>query len=333
MLENLRQIGVFVRAAEHGSFAAAGEALGLTGSAVSKAVAALEASLGTPLFRRSSRGIELTPEGRGYHVRCKAILADLAEAGSDLVSARSRVTGRLRVCLHPSPGRSRIVPALPAFMRQHPQLELQVTLDYNPARFAERGFDLCVLLGDPSATWGAGGANGALTSIRLVDGQFLTCAAPEYLAARGVPTVPEDLTQHDTLVSVSADGRHLDEWHFADDQRHCVVRVQPLLAINDGPALVNVAIAGQGVVQLPSLNLEGRIARGELVRLLPQWYSEAPPVSLVFPASARRLPKVRVFVEFLQTLFRDVGPGTARPPAAHRARQWPVRLGVQRRAA
>ncbi len=330
MLDNLRQVGVFVRAAEHGSFAAAGDALGLTGSAVSKAVAALEASLGAPLFRRSSRGIELTPEGRGYHQRCKTILAELADAGRDLGEARSGATGRLRVCIHPSPGRSRIVPALAPFLRQHPQLDLQVSLEVNPARFVERGFDLCVLHGDPAATWGAGGATGALTAIRLVDSCFLTCASPDYLAARGVPAEPEDLASHDTLVSVGADGQPQTEWHFADERRHCTLRLQPLLAVNDGPALVNAAIAGQGVVHLPALNLERRIVRGQLVRLLPQWYSEAPPVTLVVPAAARRLPKVQVFVEFLKALFRDVGPGTARPPAAHRARHWPVRLGVQR---
>jgi len=330
MLENLRQIGVFVRAAEHGSFAAAGDALGLTGSAVSKAVGALETSLGAQLFRRSSRGIELTPEGRGYHQRCKALVAGLAEAGRDLGDARSGAAGRLRVCMHPSPGRSRIVPALPTFLRQHPRLELQVRLEVNPARFIERGFDLCVLLGDPAATWGAGGATGALTSIRLVDSRYLTCASPEYVASHGVPEQPEDLVAHDTLASVGADGEPLATWHFADGHRRCTLQVNPLLVVNDGPALVNAAIAGQGVVHLPALNLQRRIDRGQLVRLLPQWYSQAPPVTLVLPAAARRLPKVRAFVEFLQALFADVGPGTARPPAAHRPQRWPVLTGVHR---
>lgn len=332
MLDNLRQVGVFVRAAEHNSFAAAGEAQGLTGSAVSKAVAALEASLGALLFRRSPRGIELTPEGRGYHERCKAILAGLAEAGRDLGEPRSGATGRLRVCSHPSPARSRIVAALPPFLRQNPKLELELCLETNPARFVERGFDLCVLYGAPDVTWGAGGANGTLTSIRLVDSRYLTCASPHYLAARGVPAEPEDLADHDTLVLIGPDGRPYDEWHFADERRHCKLHVRPLLSVNDGPALVNAAIAGQGVVHLPALNLERRVVRGQLVPLLPQWYSEAAPVTLVVPANARRLPKVRVFVDFLQALFRDVGPGTARPPAAHRSRQWPVRLGVRRGA-
>lgn len=330
MLENLRQVGVFVRAAEHRSFGAAGEALGLTGSAVSKAVAALEASLGAQLFRRSSRGIELTPEGRGYHQRCRALLAELADAGRDLGDAPHGASGRLRVCMHPSPGRSRIVPALPTFVRQHPRLDVQVWLESNPARFVERGFDLCVLLGDPTATWGAGGATGALASIRLVDSRFLTCASPDYVASHGVPSAPEDLAGHDTLASVGGDGQPLTEWHFADERRRCTLHVRPLMVVNDGPALVNAAIAGQGVVHLPALNLQRRIVRGQLVPLLPQWYSEAPPVTLVLPATARRLPKVRVFVEFLQALFADVGPGTARPPAAHRARRWPVLQSVRR---
>lgn len=330
MLDNLRQIGIFVRAAEHRSFGAAGEAIGVTGSAVSKAVAALEASLGAQLFRRSSRGIELTPEGHGYHQRCRVLLGALAEAGRDLGDARHGAAGRLRVCMHPSPGRSRIVPALPTFLRQNPRLDLQVWLEANPARFVERGFDLCVLLGDPAVTWGAGGATGALTAIRLVDSRYLTCASPNYIAGRGAPAQPEDLATHETLSSVGADGQPLSEWHFADDSRSCTLRVRPRLIVNDGPALVNAAIAGQGVVHLPALNLQRRIDRGQLVQLLPQWYSEAPPVTLVLPAAARRLPKVRAFVEFLRSLFADVGPGTARPPAAHRVRQWPVLLGVHR---
>lgn len=330
MLDNLRQIGIFVRAAEHRSFGAAGEALGLTGSAVSKAVAALEASLGAQLFRRSSRGIELTPEGLGYRQRCAALLAGIADAGRDLGDARQGAAGRLRVCMHPSPGRSRIVPSLPTLLRQNPRLDLQVWLEANPARFVERGFDLCVLLGDPTATWGAGGATGSLTSIRLVDSRYLTCASPDYIAARGAPTQPEDLAGHETLASVGADGQPLTEWHFADEHRRCTLHVRPRLIVNDGPALVNAAIAGQGVVHLPALNLQRRIVRGQLVQVLPQWYSEAPPVTLVLPSAARRLPRVRVFVEFLQALFADVGPGTARPPAAHRSRQSPVLLGIHR---
>lgn len=330
-MDQLRQIGVFTSVAEHASFAAAGEALGLTGSAVSKSVAALEASLGVPLFHRTTHGIRLTSDGSAFHQRCRVILDQLAQAQGELAGSRDLAQGRLRVLLHPGPARAVIVPALPGFLRCHPGLHVDVRLDYDAADFVSRGFDLCVLYGEPSATWGGSGPRANLLSRRLAQSQLLTCAAPSYVQARGQPQKPKDLQQHDCLAMVYADGAALTRWRFSRGSQRMGVEVRPLMAINDGPALVHAALAGQGIVHLPAINLDARIARGELVRLLPDWHSAAPPITAVFAESARKLMRLRVFVQFLEALFASdpPAPHTMGPPPAH----WPVKRSIQHRRA
>lgn len=327
-MEHLRHVGVFATAAGHASFAAAGEALGLTGSAVSKSIAVLEASMGVALFHRTNRGILLTTDGRAFHERCRSILDQLGQAQAELTDSRGLVKGRLRVLLHPGPARAVIVPALPSFLRKHPDLDLEVRLDYDAADFVARGIDACVLYGEPVDTWGASGPRSNLVSLRLSESHVVTCAAASYLATRGMPRRPQDLVDLDCLAMVAADGSTLSRWRFVRGNQRVQVDVRPLLAINDGPALVNAALAGQGVIHLPAFNLAPRLERNELVQLLPEWRSPAPPVTVVFAEAARKLTRLRVFVDFLTALF---GQATAPQASIAVPDRWPIRRAIKHR--
>lgn len=167
-MENLRSIGVFVRAAELRSFAAAAAVLGLTPSAVSKAVATLERSLGARLLARTGRGVVPTEEGMRFLARCRTIIAELQAAERELAGARDAVRGRLRVALHSSPANSHIMPNMPAFLQSHPELHLDVSIVSGAMSLTAKNFDVAVFLGDPP--------DSSLVAHRIAERRFRTVA-------------------------------------------------------------------------------------------------------------------------------------------------------------
>lgn len=221
----------------------------------------------------------------------------------------------------PGPARAHIVAALPRL--QYLELELVVTVAAGLPDLEAAGGDLAVIYGEPPALPG-------YVARRLVDNQYLTCAAPAYLASRGLPLVPEDLAEHDALVFVAPDGVSNDRWRFADTTRQYEVLVRTLLAVNDRPNLVAAALAGDGIVHLPANNLAACIEAGGLVRLLPDWFSEYPPVIVLLAPGRRNQARVRVFVDFLLDLFSDLGPGTLQRPASHQCALCPARRPINR---
>jgi LysR family transcriptional regulator for bpeEF and oprC len=310
-MQHLRHLPAFVQAAERGSFTAAGDALGLTGSAVSKAVALLELDLGVPLFVRSTRGLTLTADGRRFLSRCQLALATLDEARAQAGAARRDVRGLLRVLMHPMPGRARVAAALPELLDRHPQLEVQLVFYEGYPGLEAAGADMALLMGDPDLDHASTGPNASLVSLRLAHSPQWVCASPAYVKRHGAPTTPEDLLQHRCICIVAPNGQPITHWRFASPQRHCTVDVVPRPAYNDGPACRAAALAGHGVVRLPQLVLQDSVRRGDLVRLMPEWYNASADLSLVYPAHLRRLPRVRVFIEWMQALFADLSPASA----------------------
>ncbi len=198
-MEHLRSISIFVRTAEMGSFAAASTALGLTPSAVSKSIAALERGLKVQLLVRTTQGTRLSDEGARFYARCKAIVSDLEAAESELSSAREVARGRLRVMLHVTPARYRILPELPRFLREHPELQLEVVISPGAKSVEAEGIDVGVFIGDPP--------DSRPVARRVADLKFVTCASRAYLAQHGTPAHPRDLVNHNCIEYFRPDGR------------------------------------------------------------------------------------------------------------------------------
>jgi len=309
-MEHFRRIGVFVRVAELNSFAAAAIALGLTPSAVSKSIGALERELKVRLLVRHARGATLSEEGATFFARCKGILADLEAAQLELGSARAGVRGRLRVMLHVTPARFRILPELPRFLRQHPELQLEVLVAAGAKSVDAEGIDVGVFIGDPP--------DSRLVARRLADLQFVTCASRAYLAAHGTPAHPLDLEHHNCIEYLRPDGRTRKTWTFLRGSESCAVEIGGNLCVNDGQALADMAAAGNGIAHLIAMTCERHFAAGTLVPLLAEWTSEAPPIYMLYAKAGSRSPRVRAFADFLTGLFSDM------PTTGASTRRWPM---------
>lgn len=280
-------ISIFVRVAENGGFTAAAEKLGVSVSAVTKAVSRLEDELGAQLFTRTTRRIKITDYGQEFYERCQAILADLEDAEAALQTGARLPRGKVRVVLPFSFGRVTVVPELPRFFADYPEIELEVHFSDGPVDMVAEGFDVAVRTGNIS--------DSRLNTRVLTRGAQVTVASPTYLAEFGTPSTPHDLHKHNCIV-----GRFGPEWSFRDSSgNRSVVRVSGNCIINSGDALREAALAGLGVVQGTWWLFRKDLESGAVVPLMEDWADEGMPVSILYSANRHVPRKIRAFLDFL----------------------------------
>lgn len=291
--ERLKGIETFVATADAGSFTAAAEQLHLTSSAVSKGVARLEDRLGTRLFERTTRRLALTDAGAAYYRTCVRVLADLEEAEAVLAAQRSEPVGRLRLDAPATFGLLRVWPLMLRLMQQHPHLRLHVSFTDRFVDLLDEGIDLAVRIGGPDH-WPAAIGHRYLGSERLI-----FCASPDYLARRGAPTSPDDLSRHDAVLYGKADGSP-SPWLIAHDAGTVERRtMEGRVTVGNAEAQVTSVKAGCGIAQLATWLVREEIAQGELVQVLPEWATDGLPLNLVWPVGRQLLPKVDAVLERL----------------------------------
>jgi DNA-binding transcriptional LysR family regulator len=291
-LESLRGIVVFVGAVQAGGFAAAGRNLGVSASAVGKAVSRLEARLGVSLMHRTTRSLALTAEGELLYARSARILDDLREAENAISKARGAPKGRLKVSVPTVLGRRVIVPALPRFLAAYPEVELDLWLDDRKVDIVEEGFDAVVRLGELT--------DSRLIARKIAPHQFTTCAAQTYLAAHGSPKTPAELVAHRCIRYRFPSTGRLEQWAFKGTSAPQALGEG--LVLNDGEALAWAALAGLGLVQVPAYLVSDDLAAGRLQRVLVQYTADRGDIWLVWPEVRADIPRVRVFLDFVSTL-------------------------------
>jgi LysR family transcriptional regulator for bpeEF and oprC len=301
---------VFLRVVETGSLSATARALGVSTSAVSAALARLERKLAVRLLDRTTRRLSATAEGAEFYARCKQITSDLEEA--ELVAGRAGrlPSGRLRVGMPSALASMWIVPRLPEFTRTYPSVSLEIMCsDFVPSTISE-GMDVSVQVGElhPSS----------LSVRRLASIRYVICASPVYLATRGVPQTPADLAGHTCLAYRRPRNGRLREWRFADEESAHDMPVNGAMTFNSGEALVAAAAAGLGIIQVAEYYAWPLIESGKLVELLPNYKTHGYDISVVFPQPKRVAPKLRVFVDFLISIFEP--PPWNKNPGGRRAK-------------
>jgi DNA-binding transcriptional LysR family regulator len=234
-MDRLRAYEVFVAVVKRGSFTRAADALDTSPANVTRYISELEAHLGTRLLNRTSRRLSLTNGGEALYERCKTLLDDLAETESLVSSSTVEPRGRLRINAPLSFGVLHLAPLWPEFMRQHPDVQLDVALIDRVVDIVDEGYDLAIRI---SRTGSTGHAARKLASSRNI-----VCASPDYLAAHGAPQTPAELSEHACIgYTYSASG---DEWHLFDaDGRPHSVRVNCAMHSNNGDTARAAALAG-----------------------------------------------------------------------------------------
>lgn len=295
-MDAIEGLPVFVRTVREGSFSAAARALDLTPSAVSKQISRLEDRLSVRLFNRTTRRLSLTEEGAAFFERASRILADLEDAAEAVSSLKAVPRGRLRVTMPTAYGVIHLLPALPDYTARHPEVTLEIDLNDRIVNMIEEGFDLALRVGDLE--------DSSLIGRRLAANRRVLAAAPGYLAARGVPQVPQELAEHNCLVYTYRAQRY--DWHLVDDAgRESLVPVAGNLETNNPMMLRAAALAGLGVVLLPLWIIGPDLKAGRLKQLLPAYHWPDSAIHVVYPPGRHLSARVRSFVDFLVERFAD----------------------------
>jgi DNA-binding transcriptional LysR family regulator len=297
----LTGVGVLAAVVEAGNFARAGEALGLTPSGVSRAVARLEARVGVRLFDRTPRSATLTEEGRQFYNHVMPLLASIEDAASEAAGAAAMVSGKLRVNVDPWFARMVLAPNLQHFLGQYPLLSVDLIVS-NHREEMMTGVDVAVRFGP------ADGAS--LVARKILDTHVLTCAAPAYLERHGMPATPHDLVDHETILFRDPQTGLPFTWGFRRDGDEFEVDIRGRVMTDDPSTAIEACLAGQGIFQSLELGLGRWLDCGELVQILADWSDEMYPLYAYHPS--RHLPpaKVRAFLDFVQEVGR---PGVAPP--------------------
>ena len=291
----LNGMGVFMAIVDAGSFAAAGEQLGLSQPGVSRAVARLEARLGVRLFDRTTRVISLTDEGRRFHVQISPLLAGLEEVAADVATSAKAVRGRLRVNIDPFFSRLILAPRLKTFLQEFPELQLELVTRDRLGDMVAEGFDLAVRFGEPRES--------GLVARKLLDTRILTVAAPSYLKRHGRPATPRDLAQgHARIEFRDPETGRPFEWEFRRKGKLIELPSQGRLVVNDVGSLHGVCLTGYGIAQTMALGSENLLAEGKLIELFPDWPDERFPLYALHPSRHRPPAKTRAFLDFVVAL-------------------------------
>lgn len=290
-MDNLNTLVVFVRVAESRSFTAAAQRLGLTSSAVSKAISRLEGELGVRLLNRSTRLVTLTNDGASFFDRCREILTSIEDAERAVTLAKATPHGRLRVQMPVGFGRRVAVPALRKLAQTHPGLVVDAELSDRVADLAYEGFDAAIQIGQVS--------DERLVARTLCRLRFTALASPEYLARHGEPKTPDDLREHQCLAYVSPLTGGYRPWEFAKDGQSFSKRVSGSLNVNNADSLVEAAITGMGIVMISNFIAASAISSGQLIPILTDYVAPGPKVYVVYPPSRIVSLKLQVLIEAL----------------------------------
>ncbi len=287
--DRARALEVFTAVVDLGSFSAAGRALDLTPSAVSRTIDRIETRLGVRLLLRSTRALTLTAEGRAYLQAARRILADLNDAEQQIAD-QGAPRGRLRVSAAQSHGRLCVVPLLGEFVRLYPHILVDIALTDALVDVAGGEADVAIRFGPL--------ADSGLMARKLGETGRVIVASPDYLARSGTPRVPEDLHHHNCL---NFNFRRVEPiWPFRRDGQDFSLKVKGTIEANNGETLGELAAQGVGITRVGSFSVVGEIESGRLVPLLEEYNpGDIEHIHAVFVGGGNIPARVRVFVDFL----------------------------------
>jgi DNA-binding transcriptional LysR family regulator len=278
-------ISEFVYVAENESFTLAAKKMDISTAQVSRQISALEKRLNIKLFYRTTRKVSLTEEGRIFYQHCRGVLDGLDAAERAVTNLQSKPQGKIKLTAPVTYGEQQVLPLVNDFMKQYGDIEISVFLSNQQVSLVEDGYDLAIRVGKLS--------DSSMMAKKLGSRTNFICASPDYLDKQGIPHSLSELNQHSCLLGT------LDYWHFKEAGKEKNIRVKGRIRYNSGYGLVDAALKGLGIVQLPDYYVQNHIASGELMTLLDKYREPEEGVWAVYPQNRHLSPKIRLFVDYL----------------------------------
>ncbi|MFM7012964.1 MAG: LysR substrate-binding domain-containing protein [Betaproteobacteria bacterium] len=293
-MDKFTELALFVEVAERGSLGAAAQALNLSNPAATRYLASLENRLQVRLVERNTRRLYLTSEGQEFLERARHVLSELRDAEAAIHNSALNPTGVLRVSASLSFAMQLIAPLLPKYHQRFPQVKVHVETANRYLDMIDNGIDVAIRTREhePDST---------ITIRRLASTRRLLAASPGYIAQKGRPCTPVDLTKHDLLIYVHSNNPN--ELRFTRNQEQQTVHAQGLLESNDGQVLCAAALNGLGILIQPSYIVYNDIVAGRLVPVLEDWDLPRLQINIAYPSRKHLSAKVRSFIDFMVAEF------------------------------
>jgi DNA-binding transcriptional LysR family regulator len=305
-MQDLNDLLYFAEVVDRGGFAAAGRALGVPKSRLSRRVAALEARLGVRLLQRTTRKLSLTAVGEQYHRHCVAMREDAQAAEEAMAQARTEPRGTIRVACPVTLAQTTLGPILPQFLARYPQVTVDLRVSNRVVDLVEEGFDVALRVRTTLDD------SGSLVVRNFGATQSLLVASPTQLARQGIPTTLADLGRLDTVSMSVVDGRAVWQLLGPDGATHSFQH-HPRYAADDLLTLKFAVLSGTGICVLPDYMCSDEIRDRLLVPALPGWAPRRGIFHAVFPSRRGLIPAVRRFLDFLGEAITRIGLAHAYP--------------------
>jgi DNA-binding transcriptional LysR family regulator len=293
-MDRFENMNAFIRVVETGSISGAADRLGVAKSAVSRRLKELEEHLGVELFHRTTRRMNLTDTGRAFYHQSVRILDDVLEAELATSQAHAELKGSLKIALPSTFGLMHMGPAINEFLQAHPQIEFDLDFNDRKVDLMQEGFDLAIRI--------ANLPDSSLIARRFAPVHTILCASPDYLERMGTPMTPEDLSGHQCLVySLLQDYEH---WTLTDaGGKVFKAKIHPYLKATTGEFLKDAAVAGQGIILVPTFVAYQEIESGALMPILRDYKTPSVSAYAIYPQTRYISRRVRTFVDFLVERF------------------------------
>lgn len=307
-MDQLLALRVFVRIAESGAFSKAADAMNIPRPTVTKLVQDLERHLGARLLQRTTRRVSVTPEGAAYYERARRLIGDLEEMDELASQSRAQARGRIRVDIGSVLANMILIPALPDFRARHPELQVDLGVSDRPVDLIGEGVDCVVRGGELADT--------SLVARRIADLDWVTCASPLYLKARGTPRHPSDLVArafdpqdtarvpgHAVVGYFSSLTGRAFPLEFRRGDEHLQVAGHAVVAVNESTAHLSALLSGVGLGQTFAFSVRPHLQGGRLRTVLQDWTRPRHPLHVLYPATRHLSAKLRLFVDWLAEVF------------------------------
>jgi len=292
-MDKLWAMQVFARVVECGSFSRAAVSLDIANATVTSSVRNLETYLGVTLLSRNTRTLRLTDEGERFFSHCVDLLKRVEEAEASVQEQTNSVQGQLRIESPVGFGKTVIVPRLPAFSEEHPELSIALRLTDHPEGLIESGTDVAIRIDSVS--------DADLVARPLYKAHYVACATPSFLERMGQPKTPTSLDPKMCMGIFGHTRFSPRKWHFKNEQEEVEIEPDGKLHFNSTDALIQAALADQGVIFVLDVFVNGLISSGELVDLFPDWITNGRTFFSVTPQSRFVAPRTRAFIDFMMS--------------------------------